>query len=258
MTKGYYAILENRAAVTVTGPEARPFLQGLITQDINLLETCSLLYSALLTPQGKFDFDFFISGRNETILLECEAERADELVKRLSAFKLRKALDITAAPIQVFVAWRAAMAAADRDPRHPDLGYRILGTDLKNFDGFEKTDFAAYDCHRLSLGIPDGSRDFARDEDTVADMGLEKFNGVSFTKGCYMGQELTSRMHHRGLAKKGLYKVTITDDPLPPFTDIVVDNNLIGEMRSSSGNQGLAMLRHEHLKAAERAGLVVR
>jgi folate-binding protein YgfZ len=251
MTKGYYIVLPNRAAVTVSGADARAFLQGLVTQDIALLAPGRLAYSALLTPVGKYDFDFFMSPDGESVVLETDATRADDLVKRLSAFKLRKAITIASASVQTVAAWGAELLSTQRDPRHDALGFR---TD-KIPDGFEAVNFDVYDRLRLALGIPDGARDYARGEDTVSDMGLEKLNGVSFTKGCYMGQELTSRMHHRGLSKKGLYTVTLNGEVLPPFTDIVVDGNLIGEMRSSNADLGLAMLRHDSYKTAARVGI---
>ena len=257
MTKGYYAKIPDRAVVTVTGPDAAPFLQGLITQDIGLLETTPLLYSALLTPQGKYDYDFFISMDRGFILLECESAQAQNLAKKLSMFKLRKAIDIAVRDIAVFAAVVPDISVGGfvmpRDPRHNLLGYRVQNAT----PDLPEESFDVYDRRRLELGVPDGSRDLARGEDTVADMGLEQLNGVSFTKGCYMGQELTSRMHHRGLAKRGLYPVQIKGEALAPFTDIVADGNLIGEMRSSNGNLGLAMLRHESKALASKAGLSV-
>ncbi len=252
MTKGYYTVLPGRSAITVRGADAGDFLQGLVTQDIQTLKAGRLSYSALLTAQGKFDYDFFMRPVDDGIELECETRLADALVARLSMFKLRKAITITAAPVDVFAAWGDECISTPRDPRHVDLGFRMRTAP----DGFTQTGFDVYDVLRLSLGVPDGSRDFARGEDTVADMGLEDWNGVSFTKGCYMGQELTSRMHHRGLAKKALYPVRISGDVLPPFTDIVVDGHIIGEMRSSHGQHGLAMLRHDALDQAKKAGLV--
>jgi folate-binding protein YgfZ len=186
---------------------------------------------------------------SDGVLLDCEASRADDLIKKLTAHKLRKQAEITKMPLQVFALW-GDETNLPRDPRHPGLGYRA-----HSFNDFIQTDFDAYRRLCIDLTIPNASYDIAWGEDTVADINLEKLNGVSYTKGCYMGQELTSRMHHRALSKKGLYTVTITGEKLPAFTDIVVDGNLIGEMRSSVGDKGLAMLRHEHLKMAETIGL---
>lgn len=251
MTKGYYTILPGRSAVTVSGPDAADFLQGLVTNDVAHVSADQVLYSALLTPQGKYAFDFFMTATPDGIALETDSASADDLAKRLAMFKLRKVITIDVKPVDVFAAWGGDAPGHARDQRHANLGYRTHTAP----DGFEAVDFDVYDRMRLSLGVPDGFRDFARGEDTVADMNLEALNGVSFTKGCYMGQELTSRMHHRGLAKRGLYPVKISGEVLLPFTDIMIDGNLIGEMRSSNGNQGLAMLRHDSLAQAAKAGI---
>jgi folate-binding protein YgfZ len=251
MTKGYCTHLPGRAGITVSGADTQAFLQGLITQDIENLSASALLYSALLTPQGRMDFDFFIQAIPGGVLLDCEAARVDALVQTLSRYKLRKDVNFTQMSLSVFAVWGVS-AELPRDPRHATLGYRIYSA-----PEFEVTDFSTYDLHRIGLGVPDGSRDIAWGEDTVADINLEKLNGVSYTKGCYMGQELTSRMHHRALSKKGLYTVTIKGDALPPFTNIVVDGYLIGDMRSSCGDKGIAMLRHESVKMAERIGLAI-
>lgn len=264
MINAYYTFLPNRSGLLVEGPDAKDFLQGLLTQDMNLLDSQNVVYSALLTPQGKFDYDFFVWKQDDGYILECEAHRADVLLQRLSNFKLRKNITLKTVSLQVVALWgdEAALKAFsyDRDPRHDALGYRkifIEPIDKTQFNGVTDVEFNFYYRLLLSYGIPDGSRDIAIGEDTAADINLEKLNGVSYTKGCYMGQELTSRMHHRALSKKGLYAVTIEGAPLPPFTDIVTpDGNLIGEMRSSQGDIGLAVLRHDALKAAAKMGIV--
>lgn len=261
MTKAYSTILPNRAAISVAGPDARDFLQGLVSQDITLLDGQNLIYSALLTPQGKIDFDFFMSEQGDAIILECEAARADLLIQKLKMFKLRKNLSLNLQPIQVVAIWGDTDAlkafSYPTDPRNIALGLRVYNIDLSSLNGVETSDFNFYDRLRISLSVPDGARDMAIGEDTLADLNFEKLNGVSYAKGCYLGQELTSRMHHRALAKKGLYTVAIRGEALPPFTDIVADQNLIGEMRSSNGTMGLALLRHDYLKQAAMAGLMV-
>ena len=226
------------------------------------MDAQNVSYSALLTPQGKMDFDFFVWKHGDDVLLECEASRADALLERLSMFKLRRNLTFKTIAVQVFAAWGNVDAlkafSYEYDPRHAGLGVRkisIEAIDKKEINTLHEVEYDFYDRLRLSLCIPDGSRDIAWGEDTASDINLEKLNGVSYTKGCYMGQELTSRMHHRGIAKKGLYTVSISGAPYPPFTDILADGNLIGEMRSSNGDTGLAMLRHDSLKLAESTGL---
>jgi folate-binding protein YgfZ len=264
MINNCYTILPNRSGIVVSGFDAFDFLQGLITQDMVLLEGQKLVYTALLTSQGKIDYDFFVLKHEDGYILECESERAQALLQRLLTFKLRKSVDLKIIPLQTVVAFcdYSTLKAFSYlpDPRHPSIGFRkILSEpiDITELNTFTKVDTQFYKRLCLQYGVPNGRHDIAIGEDTVADIGLNKLNGVSYTKGCYIGQELTSRMHHRGLAKKGLYAVSITGTPLPPFTDIIVDGNLIGEMRSSDTDIGLAILRHDSLSLASKAGLTV-
>jgi len=248
----------------VGGPDARDFLQGMITQDVNLLSTQPLLYSALLTAQGKLHYDFFLWNQGDSILLECEKNKAEDLLSRLRMFTLRKNVTLNIEPLQVIAAWDTDDAlkafSFEPDPRHSGLGYRRIieqPSDLTGINDLEVSDFNFYDRLRIGLGIPDGSRDIDWESDTIADLSLDKIGAVSFTKGCYLGQELTSRMHHRGLAKRGLYTVDIMGDAQRPFSDLLADGNLIGEMRSSHGNKGLAILRHDSLSLLAKTGLRV-
>lgn len=248
----------------VEGLDAFEFLQGLITQDMTLLDGQNVIYAALLTPQGKFDFDFFVWKQGIGYLLECEAHRAEALLKHLSIFKLRRNVSLNNIVLQVVTLWGTTDAlkafSYDADPRHNTLGLRKIfmqDIDKQELNEATEVEYNFYDRLRIGYGIPDGTRDMAVGEDTVADLGLDKLNGVSHSKGCYMGQELTSRMHHRGLAKKGLYTVRMTGTSLPPYTDIVgPDGSIIGEMRSNLGDIGLALLRHDALKDAAQMGLV--
>ena len=250
MTTSHWTILEDRAAITLKGADSRDFLQGLVTQDLEALGR-RMLYGAMLTPQGKMDHDFFISQDGDALVLECDAARSEALAKKLMTYKLRRAVEITVHPVRVLQSWNGVVAGYADDPRPLVNASRGIlketpaGTDAGN---------DAYYIACIEKRIPSGSRDIAWGEDTVADIDLEYLNGVSFTKGCYMGQELTSRMHHRGLSKKALYTVQIVGDSLPAFTDIVYDGNLVGEMRSSVKGIGLAMLRKDSLDKAALAG----
>lgn len=247
---GSYTILTDRAHVTVKGADSLDFLQGLVTQDLTTLGG-RMLYGAMLTPQGKMDHEFFISRASDAITLECEAARADTLAKKLTTYKLRKQVSIDIKPVRIFQSWNGVADGYTLDPRPLPAASRGV---LDKVQGVEAPNEDYYRACILKR-IPCGSRDIAWGEDTVADLNLEYLGGVSYTKGCYMGQELTSRMHHRALSKKGLYAVAINGAPLPAFTDIMADGNLIGEMRSCIGNTGLAMLRHDSLELAPRAGL---
>lgn len=265
MTKGYYTFLPHRAGVRISGEDCRGFLQGLLTQDMNKLDTQNIIYSGMLTPQGKIAFDFFVSEQDGSVILECESARAEALLQRLSGFKLRRKIELNIVALHVVALWGDpdTLQAFSHlpDPRDTRLGYRKISLqpiDKNEFNSLEERDLNFYDRLRIRCFAPDGSRDIQWGEDTPAELGLDRLNGVSYDKGCYMGQELTSRMHHRGLAKKKLMAVTVGgEDPLPPFTDILVDGNLVGEMRSRNGNTGLALLRQDSLHLMPRAGITI-
>ena len=244
----FFTILKNRGKVIISGPDRYTFLQGLITNDIYKLgEKKSLLYSCLLTPQGKFLYDFFISEEENNLILDCEGhERAENLEKVLSMYKLRA--NITFAHekhTDVFAIFGAPRGLAD--PRHSEMGYRSF----EKPENVEERSFDSWDVHRIKLCIPDGSRDMIQKNSTLLECHIDKLNGVSFDKGCYMGQELTARTHYRGLIKKHLYTVTpdmLDLDCLPAFGEpIERQGKIIGEMRSSCENIGLALLKDEAL-----------
>jgi len=265
MTKGYYTSLPDRSIVAVTGSDAVAFLQGLVTQDVAALKDGQLSYGALLTPQGKIAFDFFITVEGDSVFLECEKNKAQALCERLKTFILRRNITINIIEKHVVAIWNSEIALKAfqnrRDPRHPALGYRIYvdeTPDLSVEYGLEEKEPEFYYKLCTENGVPNGSRDIAFGQDGIADVNFDRFGGVSWTKGCYMGQEVTARMHHRGLGKKGLYAVRVRGEALPPFTDIIVDEHLIGEMRSSAGGVGLAILRHDSLPLAAKAGLVTK
>ncbi len=239
----YYTTLKNRGTVTVSGPERRSFLQGLISNDINLLDMQPCVYACLLNAQGKFLHDFFIIERDDLITLECEGdERAIDLHKRLSMYKLRADIKID---YQENVAVYSTPSPAGMmsffypDPRHEQLGFRTI----EKPDG-EERDFDEWDRLRISLTIPDGSRDLIIGSSALDEGRIDKLNGVSYDKGCYIGQELTARMHYRGLGKKHL--CTVSGELLrSPGEPIEINGKIIGEMRSTCGDIGLALLKDE-------------
>lgn len=237
----FFVKIPARGQVRVGGPDSAAFLQNLISNDIALLEKQPSLYACFLTPQGKFLHDFFITKDNGSYLLECEGgERAGDLVKRMSPFRLRTKVEISREPdADIHVSVGADGAGGYPDPRHPALGRRSR----EKPDGLEEKPFAAWDTHRIILGIPDGSRDMTVGADTLLECNIDKLNGISFGKGCYIGQEITARMQLRNLGKKHLYAVEA--DNIAPGTDIHLDGKLIGGMRSRCDGVGLAMLKDE-------------
>jgi len=244
------AQLTDRAVIAVSGPEARVFLQGLVTNDVNLVAQGNALYAALLTPQGKILFDFLIAEGEGGLLLDCRREARDALVKRLSLYKLRAKVEIKPRDdLGVFAGIESGFA----DPRLPALGPRAIAPkgSVSSQSGPE-----AYLAVRLDLGVPEGS-DFGSDRMFALDAGLDELRAVSFDKGCYVGQELTARMKHRGTARKRLIVVTTRDGgPLPDGdTSVTANGQEIGAITSTYGARGFALVRLDRLAEAAGASL---
>ena len=224
----FFTRLKDRGILEISGEERRVFLQSLISNDINLLDTQDCVYACLLTPQGKFLYDFFITEKDTTIFLDCEGgERIQALAKLLSMYKLRTELGITYKEnIDVYAV--LGKERSHKDPRHNDMGYRSFEepTDLP-----EKP-FEQWDKHRISLTIPDGSRDLIPQKSTMDEGHMDQLNAISYDKGCHIGQELTARMHYRGLGKKHLQTVEL--NALPEKA----------ELRSSCEDIGIALVKN--------------
>jgi len=270
------SLLDDRGVLTVEGPDAREFLQGLISNDIEKVTPERAIYAALLTPQGKYLFDFFVSQAGDRLLFDCERARLPDLQKRLRMYKLRAQAELADVSEDITVAalWGAdALAAAGLgteagsakplddgtlfvDPRLPEAGLRaVLPADraAETLEGFGAAigDAADYDRHRLALGLPDASRDLVVDKAILLESGFDELNGVDWNKGCYMGQELTARTKYRGLVKKRLVPVAI-DGPAPaPGTPLKAAERDVGEMRSSKGGIGLALVKLDAIESGE-------
>lgn len=272
--------LESRAALRLGGEDARGFLQGLISNDIGLLSADRSLYAALLTPQGKYLFDFLLyEAADGSILLDGERERLPALMQRLTLYRLRakvtieslaeshailavpgrEAAGLLGLPPQAGAARAEGEAVVAVDPRAAELGVRaaLPKAAIPGFmaaHGLAPAPFAVWDRLRLSLGVPDGSRDLVVDKSLLLESGFEELQGVSFTKGCFVGQELTARTKHRGLVKKRLLPVRIEGPVPPPGTPVTRAGRDAGEMRSALAETepgepviGLALLRLEQL-----------
>lgn len=241
----HLAHLSDRAVLSVEGEDRVAFLQGLVSNDVTLVAPGRAVFAALLSPQGKWLADFFILSDGARLLLDCEAEHAAMLTTRLTRFRLRAKVAITRSPLNVYAAWDGEpdlhgrpVAAAAADPRLGTAGWRVLADEMAADAGP-----AEYDAHRLTLGLPDGSRDLESDKTVLLEAAFDRLHGVSWTKGCYMGQELTARTHYRGLMKRRMTPVAI-DGPAPPHgTPILSDGVEVGSMRSSRGDVGIALLR---------------
>jgi folate-binding protein YgfZ len=260
-----FSLLPHRSVIAVSGADRVEFLQGLISNDTRKIAPDQAIWAALLTPQGRFLNDMFVADAGgETFLLETERERAPALAKKLKMYTLRSKVTVEdrSDTMEVAVAFGPgaeallpldASAVAFVDPRLPELGVRVLApvgqaATLLAARGASDAPADAYEALRLSLGVPDGSRDLMPEKALLLENGFDELNGVDWRKGCYMGQELTARTKYRGLVKKRLFPVKI-DGPLPePGTPIERDGQEVGELRSGSGDRALALLRVDATK----------
>lgn len=258
----YVTTLPHRGVLEIKGEDKAAFLQGLVTNDINLVTPHQAIYATLLTPQGRFLYDFFIIESENAYLLDAEASRLGDLLKKLSLYKLRSKITLNLRPdLQVYAFWGEDVAIQldlreelgnlrecfFMDPRLLELGARFIGVDLS--EPFQAATPHDYDGHRLKFGIPEGGKDLIPEKSIPLESGLDELNAISWTKGCYMGQELTARTKYRGLVRKRLFPVTIEGDPPQEGTEILQNENSVGEMRSHNTHWGMALLRLEALKA---------
>jgi folate-binding protein YgfZ len=255
--------LPNRAVLTVEGEDRRTFLQGLVSNDVMRVSPEHVVWAALLTAQGKFLHEFFVAEIGDGLLIEGEAARLADLKRRLSLYKLRAKVTIGEAPeLEVFAAWgdgvfehlalsevpgSAAPFAGGlvfTDPRLAEMGVRLWLPKGVAPPAFRPAELAAWDRHRIALGVPDGSRDIEIEKGTLLESGFEELNGVDFAKGCYIGQELTARTKYRALLKKRLVPFRV-EGPLPPPGTLIEGD--AGEIRSGADDMALGLVRLEAL-----------
>lgn len=280
----HYALNEERACLALGGEEALSFLQGMLSNDVTKVSGERAIYAAFLTAQGRFLHDTFVAKMAEapeggSFVLDGEAARLDDLKRRLTMYKLRA--KVTIADVRdrntVALLWGASALTALGlpaepgrarpwgggvvfvDPRLAALGARAIVPRGEADSALASAGFAAAqlrDHHRLrlSLGVPEGSRDMPAEKALLLESGFEELNGVDFEKGCYIGQELTARMKHRGLVKKRLLPVAVEGPLPPPGTPIVLGDQEVGEMRAGLDGIGLALLKLEAVAAAAAAG----
>ena len=264
MGAGKYSVLEDRGTVGVGGAGAGPFLQDIVTADIDRIAADRAAYGGLLTPQGKVLFDFIIHQSADGFLLDTRREAATELAKRLVFYRLRAKVEIAelSATHHVVAAWDSdekptGAISFVRDPRLPALGFRSVATTIPDLPDWTRVELNAYHGHRIALGVPEGGVDFAYGEAFPHDGDMDQLGGVDFHKGCFVGQEVVSRMEHRGTARR---RVIIAEaaEPLPvPGTPIAADGKVVGNLVSVSVRCGLALVRLDRAKAALDAGLAM-
>ena len=242
--------LPDRGFLRLSGPDRMQFLQGLVSNDVEAARPGHAVYACLLTPQGKFLHDFFLIADGESLLIDCEAERRDDLAQRLKVYKLRSKIEIGPADYSAYAALAAtpkvAGGIAYADPRSAKLGHRLavsVGTAIE-----PELPFEAYERLRIGLAVPRGSLDMEVGKAILLENNIDLLNGISWDKGCYTGQELTARTRYRGLIKKRLVPVSIAG-PVPVIGTPLLENGAeVGEMRGAAGEVGLALLRLERLR----------
>jgi tRNA-modifying protein YgfZ len=273
------AKLPDRGVVSVTGPDAAKLLQGLITNDIASLETkaddmhdkAAVAHAGLLSPQGKILFDFFCVRTLDGFVLDVVAEKAADLAKRLTMYKLRAAAEIAVVSddYSVLALWGPDACSsgptkgtiAFRDPRHADLGTRILAearfaTDIASATNGFKVSADVYHAHRIGLGIPEGGKDYNFGDAYPHEADFDLFNGVSFTKGCYVGQEVVARMQNKTVVRKRVAKVTGAGR-LEAGQNVLFGEVPIGKVGSVDGVNGLAMLRLDRAVEVLEKGILL-
>jgi tRNA-modifying protein YgfZ len=262
------AFLPDRGIVKVAGEDAGHFLGGLVTTDVARLTPGLARFGALLTPQGKIVVDFLITaapGDHGGYLLDCPRPLAQMLTEKLRFYKLRAKVSVEnlSDDLGVIAAWDGVPAAqpdsAFADPRQPELGIRILAPEPRASDvarqiGADLVDATAYETHRIASGVPRGGLDFIYGDAFPHETNMDRLNGIDFDKGCYVGQEVVSRMQHRGTARTRTVKIILDDFSPEPGQPILAGDKQVGTMGSTSGKHGLALIRTDRVSDALEAG----
>jgi folate-binding protein YgfZ len=251
------ARLARRGVVAVGGPDAEKFLNDLVTADISGAGSGRAVYAGLLTPQGKVLFDCIVFRDGDAFLLDVRRDKATELAKRLGMYRLRAKVTIEErSPAGVYALWGAApvpgQAGAAPDPRLPDLGWRVVAMGELPTNATE----ADYDAHRIALGVPEGGIDFAFGDAFPHDADMDQLGGVDFTKGCYVGQEVVSRMQHRHTARRRIVNAAVSGNA-SPGTEITADGKPVGTLASTTSGAGLALVRLDRVKDAMDRGIPI-
>jgi folate-binding protein YgfZ len=269
------AFLNHRGVIKVSGEDARNFLNGLVTTDLTLLQPGLGRFGALLTPQGKITVDFLITqapdGHGGGFLIDAPRALAKGLAEKLGFYKLRAKVRIEnlsdshlSDSLGVLAVWDGEPAMKPdlcfADPRHEALGWRILVPEelkqkVADLIGADLVDEEAYEAHRIATGVPRGGLDFMYSDAFPHEANMDRLHGVDFDKGCYVGQEVVSRMQHRGTARTRIVRVTLEDFSPEVGIPVVAGDKPVGTMGSTAGGHGIALLRTDRVADALDAGL---
>ncbi|WP_299788773.1 folate-binding protein [uncultured Marivita sp.] len=236
--------MTDRTVLRISGADARHFLQGLVTNDVERLDQ-GLVYTAMLTPQGKYRADFFLVPMGTDTLLDVATPLAGGLKQALMMYKLRSAVEIEDTDRTVTRGLGDIPDGAFADPRDPTLGWR-------GYDGQPGDQDVDWDALRVEAIVPESGVELTPDS-FILEMGFERLNGVDFRKGCYVGQEVTARMKHKTELRKGLAQVRVSS-PVPVGTEILVDGKPAGTLYTQAGGKGLAYLRFDRATGDLAAG----
>ena len=262
-----YFLFKKRGIILIEGSDRFSFIQGIISNDIELLRKKTSIYSSLLTPQGKFQFDFFISNFNDKFYLECDVSEQKELLSKLLLYKLRLNVEISIkSNFNViltkdklnFPLKKVPNIISFYDPRFEKkfLSRTYIDSNLmsKLDENFSKIDDSKYETLRLKHCIPDFSLDAIKHKSLLLEMRFDDLNGISWTKGCYMGQEITARMKHRKMVKRQIFKVLI-DFNSNLKDDILLKEKVIGQLKSHNKKEGIAFIETKDLTEIETHNL---
>ena len=243
--------LTNRALISLEGEELITFLQAIVSNDVRPLDKGNAVFAALLTPQGKILFDFFLVPHDGKVFLDCLADQRDDLLKRLMMYKLRA--KVTIAEDNDHTVWAFSEkpegnGTTYQDPRDESLGFRgVVAGDI-DLPAWAEAD---YEITRIKAAVPELGKDFETSKRFLSDVNYDEISGVSYTKGCYVGQEVTARMKHRGGVKKRTFPLVFEGDAPSIGTPLKTDDKPAGEVMSSQGHHALALLRLDALERGE-------
>jgi folate-binding protein YgfZ len=268
MSNAFITHLADRGVVAVTGADAVKFLNGMVTNEVAQLQAGEAAHAGLLSPQGKILFDFHCVRVADGWLLDVAADKTGDLVKRLSLYKLRAAVEIKNVPdaFAVLALWGSNLNSPGEttgtqsftDPRHTALGMRILADrrfaiDIASATNGMNADAKDYHAHRIALGVPEGGKDYEFGDAYPHEADFDLFDGVSFKKGCYVGQEVVSRMQHKTVVRKRVVRVEGERD-LTSGSDITHNGVVFGRVGSTDGRHALALLKLDRYAEALAAG----
>ncbi len=248
-TQACTATLNDRALIILGGPDWRDFLQGLVTQEVETLADGEARFGALLTPQGRLLYDLFLVGRGEDCLVDCAAEVREALVRRLTLYRLRAKVTIEASDLPVRALWGAESAPEGwvADPRLPGLGWRGYGAEPPADAAQGEAD--AYAAHVLAQGVP-GPADWGVEKTYPVEANFDLLAGIDFKKGCFVGQETTSRMKRRGTVKTRMAPVVFEGAPPAPGSELLNGTLRAGEVLSGVDGRAMAAVRLDRLEGA--------